>query len=597
MPAPVSTRALPSTQWNPYQSGLPTHSTILTLAADPRDSRHAFAGAYDTTGVYVSFDQARTWRAFADGLNGAPVFTLSFIGETFFAGTAAGLYRLRDLRWERVESVPAVNVNAITPSTDGTVFIATNERGVFASKDAGRSWTRLPGLGGEKILSLAAVDTDTLIVGTSGHGAFITRDSGTTWSASDSFAGEYVSLIVIDPLDGKIIYLSTRDGLYRSRDAGVTWQRVRGGIETEIVSALSFASGRVYAATIGRGVFVSDDNGSSWQNVSSGLPSGVTMLALAQLDAQTILVGAQNGVYLTRDAGNTWQSASAGLGVPQIHALALNSKANELYAATEDGLFRAQGENPFEQIGGDMLRDPTLSIVIAPSNPKVIYAGTYRRGIFVSRDGGDTWNSAGDIFQGRLSVPGLTIDPRNDQTIFARVLFERIYKSSDGGDIWHAVWTGMRDGDQVQTMITTPSDPTRMYAGTSDGVYFSQNSGESWQSAGLGELSVFTIWVDPRDPHAFMAGTTDGLYRRASENSSWNRSGLDGITVAEIARNASGDFFVGTKYNGVWISRDDARTWVRTGLDDASIIALVTDDARGVLYAATTRGLFRTSYP
>ena len=586
-------------KWSPYQNGLPTRTTIVALAVDPRDPRRILAGAYDTTGAYISTDQARTWRPFADGLNGTQVIALTFVGDTAFAGTLAGLYQLRDSTWGRVDTVPAVSVYSIARLTEGTVFVSTNGHGIFSSADAGKTWTHLSGLDGEMILSVAALDAQTLIAGTSGHGAFLTGDRGASWHALGPLAGEYVALSVVDPRDRTTIYLGTRHGLYRSRDMGDNWQRLLGGIETEFVHALLFTPGRIYAATDAHGVFVSDDDGASWQITGTGLPDGVAMLALARLDAQTVLVGAQNGVYLTRDAGETWQSANDGLGVPQLHALALNQRTGALWAATEDGLFRADPNSDFKPVSDDPQHTPVLSVALAPSDPQFVYAGTAQHGIFVSRDGGETWNAAGDIFSGRLSVPGLLVAPSDAGTVFARVLFERIYKSSDGGETWHAVWTGMRDGDQVAAMSAAPNDPNQMYAGTSDGLYFSQNGGESWQLGGLNGVTEFAIWIDPHDPHSVLVGTTDGLYRRTDTDAMWNRSGLDGITVTNIVRAANGDLLAGTKYNGVWVSRDNARTWtpLGMGLNDTSIIALAADDGRGVLYAATTRGLFKINFP
>ncbi|HEX7588059.1 MAG TPA: hypothetical protein VF478_07080, partial [Anaerolineae bacterium] len=451
-PAPLSTSIPAPTPWSAYQSGLPTHATILALAVSPHEPRVVFAGAYDTTAAYVSTAQARSWRAISAGLDNASVFALQFIGDTLFAGTTTGLFRWRAEAWERVASVPVVSVYSIERGADGAGYLATETQGIFTSADGGNTWTHMPGLDGKRVTSVAVLDAQTIFAGTSGDGAFVTRDHGSTWQALAPFADEYVSLVEIDPRGGESIYLSTHRGLFRSRDGGVSWQHLLGGIETEIVYALLITPARIYAATGGRGVFVSEDDAASWQNESAGLPGGVAMLALAQLDAETVLVGAQNGIYLTRDSGKTWQSANDGLGAPQIHALALDPQSGALFAATEDGLYRAQSDGRFEPVGGAALNDPTLSIAIASSNPQMMYAGTYRRGIFVSRDGGASWNPAGDIFQGRLSVPGLTTDPRNGQDVFARVLFERIYKSSDEGATWHAVWTGMRDGDQVQTM-------------------------------------------------------------------------------------------------------------------------------------------------
>ncbi len=581
--------------WLEFDNGLPTRTTALALAVDPRDPQKIFAGTFDTTGAYVSVDQARAWRVLNAGLDRTPVLALAFIGDTLFAGTTAGLERWTGDHWSRVDSVPAVAIYSITRGADGAIYLSTDARGIFTSADSGSDWTRVPGLDGEIILSVVAFDAQTLFVGTSGDGAFVTRDGGKTWRAIDLFRSQYVSLIAIDPRDHRSIYLRTRGGLFRSRDAGATWQMLLGGIETDIVHALLFDenSTRIYAATGGHGVMASDDDGASWQSLAVGLAGGGAALALAQIDARTFLVGMQNGIFITRDAGQTWQPADAGLGAPQIHALALNPQNGSLYAATEDGLFRAGARGAFERIGGDEMRVPMLAVAIAPGNSQLIYAGAYHRGIFVSQDGGAAWTPVGDIFHLRLSPTGIAVDPQNGQNVFTRVLFERIYKSTDGGNAWHSVWTGMPDTAEVESMSIAPSDPTQMVAGTNDGVYYSQNAGESWTPRGLASLTIFALWIDPRDPRTLFAGATDGLYRSADAGATWTRVGLASISVTALARDANGDFYAGTKYNGTWVSRDDAKTWTRWGLGDQSVIALVVDDARGALYAATTRGIFK----
>jgi photosystem II stability/assembly factor-like uncharacterized protein len=616
--APAPTPPVSST-WLPFQRGLPTQATVLALAVDLRDPARIIAGTYDTTGAYITLDGARSWRVFNAGLERTPILAMLYAGDSLLAGTTAGLYRLVDQTWTRIDAVPAVAIYSLSRDANGAIYVGTDTRGIFASTDSGSTWAHIPGLDGEIALSVASVasspgkeasiskqsapgdaapasDKQTLFVGTSGHGAFVTRDRGKTWQTLYAFSGDYVSLITVDPRDGKSLYLRTRGGLFRSRDDGVTWQQLRGGIETELVNALLFDSfsSRIYVATSGRGVFASDDDGASWLNLNAGLPPGVATLALAQVDAQTLLAGTQTGVYITRDAGRSWSVASDGVGAPVVHTLALNPQSGALYAATETSLYRSDASGNFEQVGDAALRAPTLSIAIAPSNPQVIYAGVYRHGIFVSRDGGASWNAAGDIFSGRLSPTGLAVDPQNAQNVFARVLFERIYKSADGGDAWHAVWTGMPDTAEVETLSIAPSDPTRMYAGTNSGLYVSRDAGESWTLRGFADQTLFAFWIDPRDPNAVLAGATDGLYRTNDSGESWTPIALAQISVTALARDASGNLYAGTKYNGVWISRDNGKTFARFGLNDDGVIALAVDDVRGILYAATTRGIFKS---
>jgi photosystem II stability/assembly factor-like uncharacterized protein len=594
-PAP-SPAPPPSDAWLPFQRGLPTQSTVLALAVDPRDSAHIFAGTYDTTGIYATVDGARSWSVFDAGLGGTPVLALLYAGNSLLAGTGAGLYRLQDQAWTRVDAIPAVAVYSIVKDIDGPVYAATDTDGIFASADSGSTWAHIPGLDGEIALSVGTLDARTFFVGTSGHGAFVTHDRGETWQSLDAFKGDYVPLVSIDPRDGRSIYLRTRGGLFRSRDAGLTWQRMEGGIESELVNAVLFDpfSNQIYVATSGRGVFASGDDGASWQNLNAGLPPGVATLALAQIDAQTLLAGTQTGVYISRDTGRSLSAASEGLGVPQVHALALDPVTGALLTATETGLYRSTETGAFEQIGSESMHAPILAVALAPDNPRLIYAGGFRRGIFVSGDGGTSWNAAGDIFNGRLSPTGLVVDPQNDQNVFARVLYERIYKSAEGGRSWHAVWTGMPDTAEVETMSIAPSDPSRMYAGTNDGVYVSQDAGESWTLRGLNDQTVLALWIDPRNAKAALAGATDGLYRSEDGGDTWTPGGLTQMSIAAFARDARGNFYAGSKYNGVWFSRDDAKTWMRFGLDGDSVTALAVDDARGAVYAATARGIFKT---
>ncbi len=600
-PTPIPTPLAPnSNTWLPIQNGLPTQSTVLALAVDPHDSNRIYAGTYDTTGAYVTTDQARTWRVFNTGLDRTPVLALYPLPNTLLAATTAGLYRLIDQKWTRVTAVPDAAVYSITRDSHGTIYISTDRRGIFSSTDLGETWSHIAGLDDEIALSIVCVNPQTIFVGTSGHGAFVTRDAGTlrAWHALYEFSGEYVSLIAIDPRDANSMYLRTRAALYHSRDAGATWQRLDVG---DIVHALLFDafSNRVYAATGGHGVAASDDSGATWHNLGNGLPQGTATLSLAQLDAHTLLAGTQIGMYITRDSGVTWTSTNEGLGTPQVHALALNSQTGALFAGTESGLYRADAGGNFQRIAGEIIQSPVLSVVSSPGHPERMYAGTYRHGILISTDGGASWNPAGDIFHERLSVTGIDIDPQNDQNVFARVLFERIYKSTDGGNTWHAVWSGMPDTAEVETMSIAPSDPTRMYAGTDKGLYGSQNAGESWALRGLDALTVFAIWVDPRDPNSVLAGATDGLYHSDDAGATWTRSGLDQISVSAIGRDVNGNLYAGTKYNGVWISHDAAKTWTRfgAGLDDTSIISLAIDNVRGILYAVTPRGIFRLATP
>ncbi|GEM_PF-5954621 len=573
--------------WTPFQQGLPTHSTILTLASEPDHPHIVFAGAYDRVGAYLSRDHARTWSPANAGLDPAPVYALQFIGKQLYAGTASGLYRWHATRWERVDAIPSATVYAITRGADGTTYVVTDARGIYASRDM-HLWTRLRWLDDVIPLSLVALDVNTLIVGTSGHGAYITRDGGTTWHALEAFRGDYVSLVTSHPRERRV-YLRTRRGLFHSSDAGATWQPLHGGIAPAIVNALVFDafSPRVYAGTTA-GLFVSHDAGAAWQPLAT---FDAPILALVQSDAQTWLAGTPRGIYRSHDAGHTWELANTGLGKPELHALAQHPQTGTLFIASEYGLYRATPNHAetFERIGGEVLRLPILAIALDPHDPQTMFVGTYRRGIFISRDGGATWDAAGGLFRGRLSPKGLVA---STEGVFARVLFERVYKSEDAGATWRAVWTGMPHEVEVHSLSVVPQDATQMYAGTTNGVYYSRNAGESWEWRGLEGITIFAIWIAPHQSQTLWVGATDGVYHTDDGGHHWRRGTLR-HSVTALVRDAAGTFYAGTKYAGVWYSRDEGQTWQRLPGLDASVIALHSDTARGTLYALTAHGLYR----
>ncbi|MGE5141209.1 MAG: WD40/YVTN/BNR-like repeat-containing protein, partial [Rudaea sp.] len=402
--------------------------------------------------------------------------------------------------------------------------------------------------------------------------------------------------ITIDPRDGRSIYARTTVGLYRSRDRGETWELF--GPQAQIVNALLFPSGStpLYAATTAQGVLVSDSDGATWQPLGGGLPAAA-ILSLARPDSRTLVAGTQAGVYVTRDAGETWQPASEGMGAPAVHDLALDPPSGALFAATDDGLFKAPAAGSFVEIGGEVMRAPVLSIALAPGNPQLVYAGTSGRGIFSSRDGGASWSAAGGLFQNKLSVPGLAVNPEDDRQVLARVVFERIYKSADGGDEWHAVWTGMPNEVQVACMTFLQSKPRVIFAGTSEGIFVSEDAGESWTRRGLSEQSVFAILPDRGSDSMLLAGATEGVYGSRDGGAAWRRLGLANITVTSLLRAAGGELYAGTKYNGIWVSRDEGQTWTTFGLERQTVVSLVVDEARHLLYAATTNGVFRAALP
>jgi hypothetical protein len=148
-------------------------------------------------------------------------------------------------------SVSALAVDPIMPRTlyAGTASLS----GVFRSTDAGTTWSAAnAGLPNEASIFSLAIDPSTpstLYTGGSGGILFKSTDAGLP-----NLAG--ISALVIDPITPRTLYAGTQGGVFKSTDAGSTWNALNTGLTTPNVLAIDpLEPRRVYAGTYGGGVF------------------------------------------------------------------------------------------------------------------------------------------------------------------------------------------------------------------------------------------------------------------------------------------------------------------------------------------------------
>ncbi|MCK4303926.1 MAG: hypothetical protein KAY24_06785 [Candidatus Eisenbacteria sp.] len=137
---------------------------------------------------------------------------------------------------------------AVHPSDHDIVYAAMASGGVFRSVDGGESWTPL--FDDQAVLPVGAIaldpqDPDVVYVGTGeanagsfsffGLGVFKSSDAGLSWRSVGLEESRYIGRIVVDPTDGQRVYVAATGklfgtnperGVYRSLDAGETWDLV-----------------------------------------------------------------------------------------------------------------------------------------------------------------------------------------------------------------------------------------------------------------------------------------------------------------------------------------------------------------------------------
>ncbi|TML21920.1 MAG: exo-alpha-sialidase, partial [Actinobacteria bacterium] len=206
------------------------------------------------------------------------------------------------------------------------------------------------GFGGQAVHTVLPDPRDpaAVLVAMSTGGVYRTFDGGASWAPSNSGIkayfnpenqfpeyGQCVHKVARDAGDPDRLYAQNHHGVYRSDDAGASWQSIADGLPTDFGFAMiahPHRSGVIYNFPIesdGRRfppelrcrVYRSEDAGSTWTALSDGLPDEpfyptVLRDAMCADDADPagIYFGTRSGeVYASRDEGESWHQVAAHL--------------------------------------------------------------------------------------------------------------------------------------------------------------------------------------------------------------------------------------------------------------------------------------------
>jgi hypothetical protein len=361
------------------------------------------------------------------------------------------------------------------------------------------------------------------------------------------------------------------------------------------------ADGAVYAGTGGNGMFSSRDSGVSWQRRSSGLPadayvSGIAVSPVAP--ARIYLSTFAHGAYRSDDAGITWRRITQAATVSAIAVDPKNSNVVYLgdagsanYKSTDAGLTWTQLTIPTQAIFSSDL------IEIASSDSRIIYA-TDGPSLVRSADAGATWQGT----NGYLSnVTDIAIHPANPQILYAATQFDGVQRSTDGGRTW-TVGTGLPDLGAPAVAIDR-TQPSTVYASTAEAstIYRSLNSGATWQRLTISGATSGVLDIVSADGGKLYVGTQyNGVFRSLDRGATWSRktTGIAGLDVRDVAvmPGAPQRVYAATYGDGVHRSIDGGLTWSRRGLSGRVVNDLSTPrTAAYTLYAATEKGVYKTT--
>ncbi|MBX3674354.1 MAG: DUF4214 domain-containing protein [Burkholderiales bacterium] len=689
--------------WQRLTTGA-TRYDVFTLAFDPARRGHIYVGTI-ANAVMRTRDDGATWERLAEGMGNYTVKSLRFDprGDLLYAASfAVSFGRVFTLplggaatSWQDIShDLPQAIVNDIVlnPSNPDDVFalsdsgvyelqpdlpvrswtirgffagrtgtwdaagakflVATLDRGILASTDAGISWT--PGNRGLQNLFVAALAT-TVRAGQPGAlagtdvGVFVTPDRGATWSNGGGFIRTIFD-IQVHPQNPDIAFAGTeRNGVWKSTDAGVTWAPKSRGLVPPGVGVVAQApagAGTLYAGTAA-GLFLSRDSGLTWQIATQVPIFDVRTIAFDPFRPDAVFVGTGDGkVHFSLDDGVSFFPAGPGLPASPIVGMAVtavNAVFPVIYAVAEDGRLYVSDNDARtwrEQPTG--VTSPVLGVLTLPANPGTLYIATGGDGVrrsddlgaswtaanaglgspFVfslvasgsgtrlyaaslgaihrSSDGGATWTNASTGL-GPGSVTRIVADTARDGVLYALVQGQGLVKTANGGD----TWTMLPAAPAPATILSlgiNPGTPSQLYLGTAlEGVYSSTDAGATFGTMNDGlTLFVRGIAIDPVNPTVMYAASLfGGVFKSTDGGENWRSAGLVNRVIHKVRLDPSDRNTVyAATAGGVARSRDGAATWTLLGQRTAFISSLLfqADAGGGLLYVGGNNGgLYRST--
>jgi photosystem II stability/assembly factor-like uncharacterized protein len=473
---------------------------------------------------------------------------------------------------------PGGDVRALAAdlSRPARLFLGTADGHIFGSEDSGAHWILLGRASSRLDAVITAIvvdprDGNVLFASSwtrdaaAGGGVFRSGDGGRTWSDA-GLAGQVVRALAMARSDSNVLVAGTLDGVYRSRDASKTWERISPEHHEELRNLDSIAIDPRDPQTIYAGTFhlpwKTADGGRTWRPIHEGMidDSDVMSLLIDGANSRRIYASACSGIYRSDDSAAQWRKIQ---GIPytarRTYAITQDpQRPGSVYAATSEGLWKTED-------GGMTWRRTTPeswvvnTVAVAEGNPGRVIIGTEELGVLASDDGGEHFQDSNAGFDHR-QILALGLDAKRPGRVLAVLAHtpEPILATEDDGQSWSPLGPGLR-AEQVLRIYFAPDDA--WWASLARGGLMRYDAGKgAWKQAG----TVIGGVLGAKAPVSRLGGApvaplqpTQGVRRSAGKAGRGLRPLLDVVT--DLAFSSKG-WYVATN-TGLRVSADRGATW------------------------------------
>ena len=605
-------------------------------------------------GVWKTDDYGRTWKPIFDS---APTGSVGDVAVSpsnpniIYVGSGEGLHR-PDLgvgdgmfksidggkNWQQIglSDVQQVGRVVVHPTNPDVVFAAglghpygaNDERGVFRTRDGGKSW--------EKVL-------------------FINHNTGAIQVEFDPANPEIIFADLWEHREGpweNASFSGTNSGLYKSMDGGTTWKKLTQGLPTgeQGLGRIGFGISpsnpkRMYATVDARensGLYRSDDGGESWKRVSTdgriyGRGSDFAEVRVHPKNPD-VVYSANVASYRSDDGGYTWTSFKGAPGGDDYHRIWINPLQPDimLFAADQGAVVTVNGGKTWSS----WYNQPTSQLYhVSTDNqfPYWVYGGQQESGAIgtASRGNGGQISFRDWMGVGADEYAYVAPDPKDPNIIYGgRVT--RFNKKT--GQSQNVAPEALRSGNyrMVRTLplLFHPADPDQLLFATNV-LWKTTTGGQQWEiispdltrkqyevPANIGDFRteslttmkprgvIYALAPSPLKKEIIWAGTDDGLVHVTVDGGkTWKDVTPPTLkSWDKISQMDAGHFDANTAYVSVnairkndmkphiYRTHDGGVTWkeITKGMHDVGPVNVVREDPKqpGLLFAGTEREVY-----